>query len=65
MAEETYACEAHCKRATDKALLCDIEGTEYWIPKSQIIGVESEVNDRDDEGTLVITEWLAIQKGLV
>lgn len=65
VAEETYECEAYCKRATAKALLCDIEGREHWIPKSQIIEAESEVNNQDDEGTLVMTQWIAEQKGLV
>ena len=51
--------------ATSKALLCDIDGEEVWIPKSQIIEDESEVWDEDDEGTLVITEWIAKEKGLV
>ena len=63
--EETYECQAYCKRATAKALLCDIDGRDYWIPKSQIIEAESEVNDQDDEGTLVMTQWIAEQKGLV
>lgn len=53
-----------CKRETDAALLCEIEGAEYWIPKSQISD-DSDVNGEDDEGTLVITEWIAKQKGLL
>jgi len=48
---------------TDMALKCIIEGKEYWIPKSQIDD-DSEVSALGDEGTLVIPEWLAIEKGL-
>ena len=51
-------------RESDAALLCNIEGEEIWIPKSQITD-DSEVYKADTEGDLVITEWLAEQKGLV
>ncbi len=55
-----------CKKATEKALLCEIEGEEHWIPVSQIDD-DSEVFDdnNNDRGTLVVTEWIAQQKGLV
>ena len=46
---------------TDKALLCEIQGEEVWIPKSQL-GDESEVKQGGDSGTLVVTRWLAEQK---
>jgi len=36
---------------------------EVWIPKSQI-HEDSEVNEMGDVGNLVITRWLAEQKGL-
>ena len=51
-------------KETDLALLCEIDGEEYWIPKSQIDD-ESEVYAEDHEGTLVVTEWIAKEKGLV
>ncbi len=51
------------KRATDKAILCVIEGEEVWIPQSQIDD-ESEVWKAGDEGTLVIPLWLAEEKGI-
>ncbi len=55
-----------CKKETPAALLCVIDGEEHWIPKSQVDD-ESEVFDDQDnkEGTLVISEWIATQKGLV
>lgn len=54
--------EVSCKRATDKAILCDIpELGAVWIPQSQIDD-DSEVYKAGDEGTLVISQWIADQK---
>ena len=55
-----------CLKETDAALLCDINGKEIWIPKSQVDD-DFEVYDAVDhnEGTLVISEWIATEKGLV
>ncbi len=50
-------------RATDKALLCEIDGAHHWIPQSQIDD-DSEIWKAGDEGDLVISEWIAIEKGL-
>jgi hypothetical protein len=57
---------AVCTKATEKALLCVVNGEEVWIPQSQIAD-ESEVFDDTDnaEGTLVVSEWIATQKGLI
>lgn len=55
-----------CKRDSEKAILVD--GPELppqiWIPKSQI-HEDSEVFERDTEGKLIVTLWLAKEKGLV
>jgi hypothetical protein len=48
-------------KRTDKAALCLIEEDEVWIPQSQIDD-DSEVWDEGDEGTLVISQWIADQK---
>lgn len=53
-----------CKKETDMALLCVIDGKEYWIPKSQIVE-GSEVNSEEDEGVLLLTQWISEQKGLL
>jgi hypothetical protein len=53
-----------CKGETAAALLCVVGGDEHWIPKSQL-APESDVQAEDDEGTLVVTSWLAKAKGLV
>jgi hypothetical protein len=51
-------------KATERALLVRIEGKEHWIPQGQIDD-ESEVWREGDEGELVVSEWIATQKGLV
>ena len=52
------------KKETEAAILCEIEGELHWLPKSQICE-DSEVTGEGDEGTLVITQWIAQQKGLL
>jgi hypothetical protein len=66
MAEALFECQAICIGERPKALLVDIDGEKIWIPKSQIHD-NSEVYDADEhsEGELVITEWIAKQKGLL
>lgn len=51
------------------AILVDYEGKEYWIPDSQIdedseafVGCKLE---RGETCTLVCSEWLASEKGLI
>lgn len=50
-------------RKTAAALLCRIDGQDHWIPQSQIDD-DSEVYDQGHEGTLIVSEWVATQKGL-
>ena len=53
-------------RETDKAFLIVVDaGKEYWIPKSQIDSDESNVDSEGDKGILVVTDWIAEEKGLV
>lgn len=52
------------EKETDAAILVTIDGTEYWIPKSQI-SEDSEVYEEGGTGELVITEWIATEKGIV
>ena len=51
-------------RETEMALLCEIDGKQVWIPKSQI-HEDSEVYKMGTEGELVIPQWLAEEKELV
>lgn len=50
-------------KSMDKAILCEISGEKIWIPLSQV-GDDSEVREEGDEGDLVITEWIAGEKGI-
>lgn len=61
-----YRCEAVCLKDSGQALLIEIDGEEFWIPQSQILP-DSEVYDagKNSEGTLVISEWIATQKGIL
>lgn len=64
MAKETVSFEdIKCIRSTDKAILVEVEGEEVWIPLSQVDD-DSEVYEEGDEGTLVITQWIADKLGL-
>ena len=56
--------DATCIHETPKALLCVVDGDEYWIPKGQI-DAESDIHGEGDEGSLIISEWIALQKGLI
>ena len=51
-------------RETVLALYCLIDGRGVWIPQSQIDD-NSEIWEAGDEGTLIISQWIAEQKGLV
>jgi len=53
--------------ATDAALKVDYEGEEMWIPFSQIDDDSSifAATHVGEVGELVISEWLAKQKGLL
>jgi hypothetical protein len=56
--------ELHCKfeRETDSAVLVtDDDGESIWFPLSQ---VESMHKDRNNVGTIVVSDWIANQKGL-
>ena len=48
---------------TEKAILCEYDGEEFWIPFSQIHD-DSEVYEQGDTGQLIISRWLARKKGL-
>ena len=52
------------KAETDKAILCDFGDKEVWIPLSQVDD-DSEIWKVGEEGTLVVSEWIATQKGLI
>lgn len=49
---------------TAKAIHCELEGEPCWVPKSQITD-DSEVWEKGQTGTLVVTQWWAKKAGLV
>ena len=67
MSDKTLRIEdAEVKYESEKALLVDIDGDEHWIPKSQVHD-DSEVYSKETsgDGALIISEWIAKQKGLL
>ena len=58
--------DAEARKETPKALLVEAPcwGEAQWIPQSQI-HPDSEVFELGGKGTLVVTMWLAKQKGWV
>ena len=63
---ETVDFEVEVKRLSDAAVLVILDGEDVWFPFSQIsddseIGKESE---QGDDGTLTVSEWIAIEKEL-
>ena len=54
----------HCTRKRETAaavLVIDDDGEEIWFPLSQ---VDSMHFDKNSKGTIVVTDWIANQKGL-
>jgi hypothetical protein len=49
---------------TDAILVVMDDGKEHWIPKSQVHD-DSEVYEKGGEGKLIISQWIAEEKGLV
>lgn len=52
---------------TELAILFNVDGCGAWIPRSQILEGSNfgDDSEEDDEGELIIPEWLAIEKELV
>lgn len=49
-------------RETDNAVLViDPDGERFWFPLSQ---VESMHFDKNESGSIVVSDWIAEQKGL-
>ena len=61
--EKVHIDDVTVLRTTEMAVLCEIDGSEYWVPQSQIDD-DSEVWEEGDQGMLVISKWIADQKGL-
>lgn len=50
-------------RETDAAFLLEIDGDEFWIPKSQVAN-PSDYEMGDKECSMSVTEFIAREKGL-
>lgn len=53
----------YCIVETDGAVLIDFEGREVWIPRSCIVGDVPRGNE--ENGSIELPEYFAIEKGLV
>lgn len=58
MSEELISFNCELEHQTELAWLMTIEDEQVWLPKSQCEWDENE-------GTILVPEWLAIEKGLV
>lgn len=63
MPDYSYIEDAKALRYAGKTLVVEVHGEEYLIPHSQI-SRDSEVQEPEDEGILVIPTWLAVDRGL-
>lgn len=54
------------KAVTEKAILVIIEGSEYWLPKSQIHENSEMTEDveKGDSGDITVTTWWAEKENL-
>jgi hypothetical protein len=64
MADTVEFNDSRIVKKTGMATLCVIDGKQIWIPDSQICD-DSEIWKEGDEGKLVISEFIALQKGLI
>jgi hypothetical protein len=65
MYEETFEVSGTIKYQTEKAILVNYSLGEIWLPKSQICNFEDIDCENKDVQTIVIPEWLAIEKELI
>jgi hypothetical protein len=59
---DKYEVDAISVAETSSAILVRTEHGEDWVPKSQIDD-DSEVFEKDQEGKLIVSQWIATQKG--
>lgn len=64
--EQPFVILENCKILNERVLsvLCEIEGEQYWLPKSQL-DVERGIGKEGEEGDLVVAEWIAMEKGII
>lgn len=57
---ETFSFSGTIKARTAKALLVDTGVEEVWLPLSQVLEIHGDLH-----AELVVTAWIAKQKGLI
>lgn len=55
--------DAECVWATDDAIKVRVNGKAVWLPK-KCISRDSDVSDLGHVGTLIVSESIAVEKGL-
>jgi|KBSMisStandDraft_5_1062788.scaffolds.fasta_scaffold218765_3 hypothetical protein len=57
--------DVHCVGATPKAIQVMFPGNPVpaWVPRSQIYVQDTDIVKEGDRGKLIITDWIAAQKG--
>jgi len=65
MSDDTVSFDVETVEAeSEKAILVEIEGEKFWVPKSQIHDDSEVYSKRSGGGTLIVTRWWAEQKEL-
>lgn len=68
---ETFVVKGHISRETEKAILVkqiekpDGKVEDEWFPFSQVREIHRDGSPLDPEPHLVVTRWIAEQKGLI
>lgn len=62
--KDTFELTGTILHETAAALLIAVDGSQYWLPFSQIYEIHRSVN-ADVEDRLLISKWIATKKGLV
>lgn len=48
---------------TAKAILCEVDGENVWIPKSQILEGEDDIEPGAENVRITVATWLAEKEG--
>ena len=61
MSNETELIYIQVKAETEKAILVDYEGDDYWLPKSQL----EDWPEKEEFGEIEVPLWLLEEKGMI
>ena len=54
-----------CVRESVRAVCVRFDGSETWVPRSQLHATENEIKQQGDQGMLILPLWLAQEKGWI